>query len=41
MDEHTNGRYDMILGINLLTTLVLDIKFSDNVVIVVKGPYER
>ena len=29
----------MILGRDIITTLVLDIKFSDNVVIGVEGPY--
>ena len=36
----TNGRYDMLLGRDLLTALVLYIKFSDNVIIVIKGPNE-
>ena len=40
MDEFTNGRYYMILGRYLLTALVLDLKFSDNVIIGGKGPYE-
>ena len=33
LDESTNGRYYMILGRYLLTALVLDIKFSGNVII--------
>ena len=33
MDESTNGRYDMILGRDLLTAVVMDLKFSDNVII--------
>ena len=33
MDESTNGRYDMILGRDLLTALGLDLKFSENVLI--------
>ena len=33
INESTNGRYNMILGRGLLTALVLDIKFSDNVII--------
>ena len=33
VDESTNGRYDMILGRDLLTALVMDLKFSDNVII--------
>ena len=40
VDKSTNGRYDMILGRYLLTALVLDIKFSDNVIICREGPYE-
>ena len=40
MDESTNGRYDFILGKDLLTALVLDIDFPDNVIIGGKGPYE-
>ena len=40
MDEFTNGRYDMILGRYLLTELGLDLKFSENVGIGGKGPYE-
>ena len=40
VDESTNGRYNMILGIDLLTALGLDLKFSENVIIGGKGPYE-
>ena len=40
MDESTNGRYYMILGRDLLTALVLDLKFSKNVIICGEGPYE-
>ena len=40
VDESTNGRYDMILGRDLLTTLGLDLKFSENIMIGGKGPYE-
>ena len=40
MDESTNGRYDMILGRDLITALGLDFKFSDNIIIVNEGPYE-
>ena len=40
VDEFTNGRYDMILGRYLLTELGLDLKFSENVGIGGKGPYE-
>ena len=41
MDESTNGIYDMILGRDLLTALVLDLKFSKNVIIGEEVPYER
>ena len=34
VDESTNGRYDMILGRDLLTALGLDLKFSENVILV-------
>ena len=40
MDNKTNSRYDVILCIDLLTALVMDLKFSKNIIIVVKGPYE-
>ena len=33
VDESTNGRYDMILGRDLLTTLRPDLKFSENTII--------
>ena len=38
VNESTNGRYDMILGRDLLTALVMDLKFSDNVIIGGEGP---
>ena len=38
--EFTNSIYDMILGRYLLTTLVLDLKFNENVTIGGEGPYE-
>ena len=40
VDESTNGRYDMILGRDLFTALGLDLKFSDNVILGGRGPYE-
>ena len=40
IDESTNGRYEMILGRDLLTALGLDIKFSDNVLSGREGPHE-
>ena len=39
-DESTNGKYDIILGRDLITALVLDLKFYDNVMIGRHGPYE-
>ena len=39
VDESTNSGYDMILGRDLLTSLGLYVKFSDNVIIGVEGPY--
>ena len=39
VDESTNGRYNMILGRDLLTALGLDFKFHDKIVISGKGPY--
>ena len=40
VDESTNGRYDMILGRDLLTALVIDLKSSDNVIIGGEVPYK-
>ena len=40
VDKSTNGRYNMILGRDLLTALVLDIKFSDHFILGGEGPYE-
>ena len=40
VNESTTGRYDMILGRDLLTALGLDLKFSDNVISGVKLQYE-
>ena len=40
VDESTTGRYDMILGRDLLTALVLHIKFAENVMHVVEVPYK-
>ena len=33
VDNKTNSRHDIILGGDVLTALVLDIKFSDNLII--------
>ena len=40
MDEYSNGRYEMILGRGLLTSLGMDLKFSDNLVIGSNVQYE-
>ena len=40
VDKTTNGRYDMILGRDLLDALGLDINFSEKVTIGGEGPYE-
>ena len=40
MDESTNGRYDMILGRELLTALGLYLKFYENFIIGREGLYE-
>ena len=40
VDNQTNSRYAMILGRDLLTVLVLDLKFSKNISIGGDGPYE-
>ena len=39
VNDSTNGRYDMILGRDLITTLGLDLKFSEKVIIGGGGPY--
>ena len=41
LDESTNGRYDMILGRDLLNALGLDLKFSDCVILGGYGPYKE
>ena len=40
VDKSTNGRYDMILGRDLITALVLYLKFSDNFILGGEGSYE-
>ena len=40
VDKSTIGRYDMILGRDLLTALGLDLKFSENVIHGGYGPYK-
>ena len=40
LNESNNGRYDMILGRDLLTSLGMDLKFSDNVMIGGEIPHE-
>ena len=41
MDKKTNSRYDIIPDRDLLTTLVLDLNVSKNIIIGGEGPYER
>ena len=40
VDEFTTGRYNIILGRDLLTALGLDLKFYENILIGGKSPYE-
>ena len=40
VEESANGKYDMILGRYLLTSLGLNLKFSGNVMHVGEGPYK-
>ena len=40
IDEYTTVRYDMILGRDLLTALVLDLKFDENFINGGEGPYK-
>ena len=40
VDNQTNSRYAMILGRDQLTALVMDLKFSDNIIIGGDGPYK-
>ena len=40
MGESTKSRYDMIPVIDLLATLLLDLKFSDRILVGGKGPYK-
>ena len=39
MDKKTNSRYDMILGRDLLTSLGMDLRFSENTIVDGEGPY--
>ena len=39
MDDSSNSSHDMILGRDLLTSLVIDIKFSQNTISGGEGPY--
>ena len=41
VDESAEGRYNMILGRDLLTALGLDLNFSENIIIVSDKLYER
>ena len=40
MDDFTEGMYGMILGIDLVNTLGLELKFFDRVIVGGKGPHE-
>ena len=40
VDKFTTGRYEMILGRDLLTALGLDLNWSENVIIGGRGPHE-
>ena len=40
VNKSTNGRYDMIIVKDLLTSLGLDLQFSNNIFIGGKEPYE-
>ena len=40
MDDSAKVRYDMILGRDLQTSLVLDLIFSNRIISGGKGPYE-
>ena len=40
VDESDEGRYDMTLGRDLIITLGVDLKFSENVIIGGDGPYK-
>ena len=40
MDESTKGRYDMILGPDILTELVLNLKFSEHVIKAYDGTFK-
>ena len=41
VDECTNGRYDIILDIDLNNALLLYLKFSGNVILGREVPYKR
>ena len=38
VDDSVKGRYDMILGRDILTSLVLNLKLSNNVIEAYRGP---
>ena len=40
VDESAEGRHYIVLGRDLLTTLIIDINISKNVIIGGAGPYE-
>ena len=39
MEESNKGRYDMILGRDLVTAPVLDLRFYNNAIVGREGPY--
>ena len=41
VDDSAKGTYDMILGIDILTTLGLNLKFSDHVIEADYKPFKR
>ena len=40
VDKYATGRYDMILGRDILTALGIDLKFSENIIHGGEGPYK-
>ena len=40
MAESTEGRYNIIIGRGIINTIVIDIKFSDNIIFCGKVPFQ-
>ena len=38
--ESTEGRYNIIIGRGIINTIVIDIKFSDNIIFCGKVPFQ-